>query len=63
MTPVQAIRANCIECSGDSKGEVRKCVIPRCPLYRFRMGRNPNCRPRTGKPTNPPQDPKKPGDS
>lgn len=39
--PVKAIRKKCIECSGGSKSEVEKCVIPDCPLYPFRMGRNP----------------------
>ncbi len=48
MTPVQAIRAHCLDCSGGSRAEVRLCVIPDCPLHPFRMGRNPNCRPRTG---------------
>lgn len=41
LTPLQAIRANCIECSGGSKAEVRRCVIPHCPLYPFRMGKKP----------------------
>ena len=42
MTPVRAIRAYCVSCSGDNVAEVRKCVIPDCPLYDFRMGTNPN---------------------
>jgi hypothetical protein len=40
MTPVQAIRAKCVECSGGQKVEVRLCPISDCPLYAFRMGRN-----------------------
>lgn len=42
MTPLRAIRARCLECSGGSTAEVRECVIPSCPLYPFRMGKNPN---------------------
>lgn len=39
---LQAIRANCIECSGGSLVEVRECVITRCPVYPFRMATDPN---------------------
>jgi len=42
QTPLQAIRAKCIECSGDQKAEVRFCPMTDCPLYPFRMKRNPN---------------------
>ena len=42
LTPVKAIRKYCLQCSGDSPKEVRLCVIPECPLYPFRLGRNPN---------------------
>lgn len=42
ITPLRAIRARCLECSGGSTAEVRECVIPSCPLYPFRMGKNPN---------------------
>jgi len=44
LTPVQAIRAKCLECSGGSYKEIRLCVIPDCPPYPFRMGKNPNRR-------------------
>lgn len=40
-SPIKAIRAYCIECSGDSVSEARKCVATECPLWRFRMGINP----------------------
>jgi hypothetical protein len=46
LTPVQAIRAKCIDCSGGQRAEVRLCPIAECPLYPFRMGRNPNRKPR-----------------
>lgn len=42
LTPVKAIKKNCLECSGVSKKEVRVCVIIECPLYPYRMGKNPN---------------------
>ena len=41
LTPIKAIRAKCLECSGDNNAEVRNCVIPSCPLYPYRMGHNP----------------------
>jgi len=42
LTPLKAIRAKCIECVCGSKAEVRKCVIPSCPLYPYRMGHDPH---------------------
>ena len=42
LSPLKAIRQNCIDCSGGCKKEVRLCVIPDCPLYPFRFGTNPN---------------------
>jgi len=41
LTPVKAIRAKCIECSGDDKAEVRLCTFGECPLWPYRMGRRP----------------------
>jgi len=41
-TPVKAIRAKCLDCSAGSFHEVKECVIPDCPLYPFRLGKNPN---------------------
>lgn len=41
LTPMKAIRKNCLDCSGGSVGEVRECVITDCPLYNFRLGKNP----------------------
>lgn len=40
-SPIKAIRAKCLDCCGGMESEVRKCVIPACPLWPFRMGRNP----------------------
>lgn len=41
MTPMRAIRAKCLDCSGDSANEVRLCPIKDCPLYEYRFGHNP----------------------
>ena len=41
MTPLKAIRAYCVDCSGEGWAEVRLCQIADCPLYRFRFGKNP----------------------
>jgi len=42
LTPIKAIRAKCLDCSAGQPSEVRKCVIPECPIYPYRMGKNPN---------------------
>ena len=44
LTPLKAIRANCLNCMGHNAAEVRRCPIEGCPLYHFRMGHNPNVR-------------------
>ena len=44
LSPLKAIRAHCIECSGGAKQEVAACIITECPLYPFRLGTNPNRR-------------------
>jgi hypothetical protein len=41
-SPLMAIRAHCVDCSGESRAEVRRCQVIDCPLFPFRMGRNPN---------------------
>lgn len=45
-TPVQAIRAKCLDCSGGECKEVKDCLATDCPLFPYRMGQNPNCKPR-----------------
>lgn len=40
-TPMKAIRAKCVECSGDNLAEVRMCEIDDCALWPYRMGRRP----------------------
>ena len=39
--PVKAIREFCLDCSGDSSAEVKRCTSKNCPLYPFRFGKNP----------------------
>ena len=41
LTPIKAIRAHCIECSGGSTKEVKECPIAKCTLYPYRMGKRP----------------------
>jgi hypothetical protein len=40
-SPVKAIRAKCLDCSGDSAKEVKLCTVETCPLHPFRFGKNP----------------------
>lgn len=42
LTPIKAIRKKCLDCSGDSSNEVKNCNLDWCPLYPYRLGRNPN---------------------
>jgi len=41
LTPIKAIRANCLNCSGKAR-EVRNCLQSDCPLFVYRFGTNPN---------------------
>jgi len=40
-TPIKAMRAKCINCSGGSPKEVRLCPVIECALYPYRFGRRP----------------------
>lgn len=40
LTPVRAIREKCLVCAGGKKS-IRTCESEFCPLYPYRMGRNP----------------------
>lgn len=35
-TLLVAIRAKCMDCSGNSRNEVERCLIRTCPLYPYR---------------------------
>lgn len=41
ITPVKAIRLHCLECLGFSSMEVVNCSRSLCPLFPYRLGRNP----------------------
>ncbi len=41
LTPIKAIRAKCIDCSGGSFIEVRYCPVTGCSLYPYRLGHRP----------------------
>ena len=41
MTPMKAIRAKCLDCMYDSAKEVRLCPSKNCPLFQYRLGKNP----------------------
>lgn len=46
LTPLRAIRAKCLDCSGGSSTEVKVCPIKDCPLHPYRLGKSPNRTPR-----------------
>ena len=39
--PLKAIRQYCLDCSNWSSNEVKLCKIESCPLFPFRLGKNP----------------------
>jgi hypothetical protein len=41
QSPLTAIRAKCLDCSGGSFAEARRCEAVSCPLWPFRAGRHP----------------------
>src|SRR5262249_10730046 len=41
MTPMEVIRAKCLDCCAGSGQEVRYCVAVNCPSWPYRMGSNP----------------------
>lgn len=46
MSPLQAIRRKCLDCSGGQYLEVRSCEAIGCPLWPFRSGLHPYTRSR-----------------
>ena len=40
MTPIQAIRAYCLDCCGSAKA-VKWCPVTHCDLWEFRFGLRP----------------------
>ena len=41
LTPIKAIRAKCLDCTGNQPKEVRLCTCLSCPLWGYRMGVRP----------------------
>lgn len=39
--PVKAIREKCLECSNGQSSEVKYCPVEKCPLFPYRLGKNP----------------------
>lgn len=39
LTPLQAVRAECLSCCNGSANEVRLCPVKRCALWPLRFGR------------------------
>lgn len=44
MTPMKAIRAECLDCCCGQYKEVELCPCSDCSLYPYRFGKNPNIR-------------------
>lgn len=42
LTPLSAIRHNCLECVCWSPNEVKNCNCKLCPLYPFRLRKDPS---------------------
>ena len=40
-SPLKAIKAFCVDCMGGQPTYVKDCTSTNCPLYAFRMGKNP----------------------
>lgn len=41
LTPIQAIREKCKDCTCDQHREIRECPITTCALWPYRMGKRP----------------------
>ena len=42
ISPLKAIRLKCLDCCCGSPSEVKLCPCEKCPIYPFRLGKNPN---------------------
>ena len=40
-SPAKVMREKCLDCVGFQPSEVRKCVCTACPLWPYRMGKDP----------------------
>jgi hypothetical protein len=41
LSPLQALRARCLDCCAGQANEVAVCPVVECPAWPFRMGTNP----------------------
>lgn len=41
VTPIKSIRAKCLDCSNFQPSEVKQCPVAECPLFPYRLGKNP----------------------
>jgi hypothetical protein len=41
LTPIPAMRARCLNCTGNERATVRRCVHTDCQLWPYRMGHRP----------------------
>lgn len=39
--PLKAIKAKCMDCTCQQYNEVKLCTAENCPLFPFRLGKNP----------------------
>ena len=39
---VKLIRKMCLECTGKAYSVISNCPSTKCPIYKFRFGKNPN---------------------
>ena len=40
-SPLEAIKEMCVDCCGGEKSWIKECNSHNCPLYEFRLGKNP----------------------
>ena len=38
---LEAIRFKCLDCCGGNNEELINCLVPECPLFAYRLGKNP----------------------
>ena len=41
LTPMKAIRNKCLDCCAGGYKAIRECKAENCPLWDYRMGKNP----------------------
>lgn len=42
ITRAKAIRLKCLDCCAQQYKEVQMCTLKKCPLWRYRMGKEEN---------------------